>query len=135
MRDVRTIPEWRTQLKRLSVGCGTATADEGADWLRLAYRLLLQAPRPQGVTLPDYTDFLALIAAPALENGALSLLPQAAGYMVSRGPTGTCIASVILPGDSLESTAQGDTVALALLGAYAAALLRWNDTYPLGRVE
>lgn len=112
-----------SELEHVFLGCANATAEESTDWLLVAYRVLAQSQQLQTIELPDSADFLALVAVGGLESATLSLLPAAAGYMVSRGPSGATIASVILPGVSMESTAEGDGVTLALLGALFAAIL------------
>jgi hypothetical protein len=64
----------------------------------------------------------AMLAAGAGEGAALSLLPQGAGYMLSRGANGEHLASVFLSGSDSEMTAQGATAALALVAALMAEL-------------
>ena len=64
----------------------------------------------------------ALLAARATESAALALVPEEAGYMLSRGSSGWHVASFVLPGLEDEVTAEGPTMALALVGAIASAL-------------
>jgi hypothetical protein len=63
-----------------------------------------------------------LLPAGAVESAALALVPEEAGYMLSRGNGGWHLASFVLPGLDEEITAEGPTMALALIGAMAGAL-------------
>lgn len=76
---------------------------------------------------PDAVE--ALICADAPESAALSLLGTDCGYLLSRGAGGQHLASVMLPWASEETSAGGDTLALAVVGALALALAEAGTTY------
>lgn len=106
----------------LNPGCG---ARETA-LLRTAMHLMVAAPRRLAAWLGPVADVEAIecmLAAGAVESAALSLIPDHARYMLSRGPGGLHLASIVVPGSAREEyTAQGDTAALALLTAFVAAM-------------
>ena len=70
-----------------------------------------------------------MLATGAYESAALSLLPRSAGYMLSRGPSGEHLATVILPESEQERIAGGATAALALIAALMAELA---ELFPIG---
>jgi hypothetical protein len=119
------LPEWSNRLAELALACAGAFPSEQSLRLRDLRELLAGAPQPAarpGTSVPDWPTFDAMLRAEAWESAALSLLGEDCGYMLSRGAGGRHIASVILPGRSEESTASGDTAALALAAALAMAL-------------
>jgi hypothetical protein len=63
----------------------------------------------------------SLVRIGAYETAAIELLEDSTGFMLSRGLTGKCIATVVLETSSEEITAGGATPALALIAATAAA--------------
>lgn len=65
----------------------------------------------------------ALLTAEAHESAALALLGSEWGYMLSRGPAGACLATIMAPGGGEDTTVQGATPALALMAALAATLV------------
>jgi hypothetical protein len=73
------------------------------------------------VANPDL--FYRFLAAGAYSSAALTLLEPGLSYMVSRGATPGCLASVVKPGMEKDVTAQGETIAMALVAAYLAALI------------
>jgi hypothetical protein len=105
------------QLAQLAEACAhghaglDAAAIEAASGLTA---LLMPAARVERIP--------ALLAAGAVESAALALVPEEAGYMLSRGNGGWHLASFVLPGLDEEITAEGPTMALALIGAMAGAL-------------
>jgi hypothetical protein len=94
--------------------------------LREAMHLMIAAPAPLAAWLgpvADVESIECLLAAEASESAALALIPDHAGYMLSRGCNGVHLASVILPGMVREKyVAEGSSAALALLGAFVAAM-------------
>ena len=64
-----------------------------------------------------------MIAAGAFESGALAVIGADATWIVSKGGTGRCLASIVLPGMSEEVSAEAASPALALLAAWAKAAL------------
>lgn len=71
----------------------------------------------------------ALILANAAESAALALLGAECGYLLSRGAGGQHLASIMLPSASEETSAGGDTLALAVVGALALALAEAGTPY------
>lgn len=118
--------QWHSQLWDFLYTCaGSGEADQG-DRLREALELFRAAPLPFARLLPRLPDrrrFEALLAADAHESAALALLGRDWGYMLSRGPGGVCLATLVMPNRDEDTTAQGDTPALALVLALTSALL------------
>ncbi len=116
---------WRQRLRALCDGAAEAEPGEADDCLREAYALLAVAPRGLGSwlpVLPHQRAFDALLAAGGGESAALALLPDEAGYLLSRGASGANLASVVLPGRIEDISSQGASAALALVSARAGAL-------------
>lgn len=104
----------------------TARFVQPAMLLRETAHLLAAAPQPLAAWLGPVADIEALeamLAAQAEESFALALIPPQVGYMLSRGPNGVNLATVIMPGPEQEKyTAEGETAAIALLAAFVTAL-------------
>lgn len=93
--------------------------------LRRAWALLCDAPSDWRTLIAQPMDqprFEALLAAGGADAAALALLGDWAGYMLSHGPGGRHLATVVLEGRSAEASAEGESAALALLGALATAI-------------
>lgn len=121
------LPEatWRRELAELALACAGSFPGEEPLRIRAIRDLLARVPEPglgAGLTVPDAARVDALIAADAGECAVLALFGAEAGYLLSRGAGGQCLASVILPGSAEEVTAGGDSLVLALIGALALAL-------------
>ena len=117
--------DWADALAAVALACADGSARDEPRLLRALHALLVAAPYrglTAGIALPDAARFAALIAARAGDAAALALLGADCGYMLSRGNHGEHLASVILPGQSAETRATGETLALALVGATALAL-------------
>ncbi|MEO5597705.1 MAG: hypothetical protein ABIQ66_03710 [Novosphingobium sp.] len=130
----QSLPDWTGRLSEHALACAGAYPSEQARRLRELRELLASAPDAAarlGSNVPEPAIFAAMLRAEAWESAALSLLGDDAGYMLSRGPAGRHMASVMLPGRPEESTATADTAALALAAALAMALqdgpLRYGD--------
>lgn len=120
-----TASEWRLRLAQLCQDSALAEAGEEDAMLRLGHALLANLPDPHcalGDHLPPAARFEALLAAGAHDSAAFALVPEAGSYIVSRAGEGGCMASVMLPGMEEERTSQGESLALALVSALAAAL-------------
>lgn len=116
---------WRRAAAELGLTCaGSYATDEPARLRELA--TLLDTCPPDcaiGLSLPDPARLEQILAANAAAAAALALFDNAqAGYLLSRGPGGSHLASVIMPGSADEVSAGGETVALALIGALALGL-------------
>ena len=123
---------WRLRLEELGQACRISEAAGESDGVREAFDLLMLAPPGHQLLLsPKLAEAKidAMLAAGAFESAALSLLPQNAGYMLSHGPSGEHLASVILPESEREMTAGGATAALALIAALMAELA---EVYAVG---
>lgn len=120
----RAVREWQRQMAALAYDSGTATAAEQAEYLGLAATLLDAMPpllvQASGrFTIPDIAP---LLDAGAPAEAALLLLGGWAGYMLSCGPGGRPMATVVVEPLGGEASAEADSPALALIGALAAVL-------------
>lgn len=116
---------WQEQVADLVALCASAFAKDEAQHLRAMRALLAAAPEPRlvkGLVAVEPARLERLIACDAFDSAALALIGAETGYLLSRGPLGEHLASVVLPEATEEVTRCGDTVALALVGAIAAAL-------------
>jgi hypothetical protein len=122
---------WRMRLEELGMACRMSEPAGQADGIREAFDLLMLTPVSYLTQLkPRLAEakLEAMMGAGAHESAALALLPAGAGYMLSRGPNGDHLASVILPESDEEMTAGGATAALALVAALMAELA---ELYPV----
>lgn len=119
---------WRARLARFLDACDASGPEDQADRLREAHALF----RHHDPVASSVLD--AMIAARAYESAALALVGPAAGYMLSRGGTGICLASVYLPGCE-QRTCEGATPALALLAATATGLWHLADDEETGPID
>lgn len=106
--------------------CAHSGKKEQADVIREAKLLFLLDPAVSAMGLGSYPSVATLegmLASGAAESAALALLGDQARFKLSRGIRGECLASVMLPHRDHEATAAGQTLALALVGAKASALL------------
>ena len=119
------INEWHTHFAGLAYACAQADHSEAADLLRQGWRLLGDPPacwhRSIIVTL-DALEFEAMLGAGAEDAAAVAMLQDWAGFMLSHGPGGGYMATVVVEDLAGEASADGASVALALLGATARAL-------------
>ncbi len=116
---------WVLSMSEMALACSGAFACEEARHLRACHALLQSAPAsvlPWVDALPKLDRIEALLQAGAAESAALALLGDRCGYMLSRGPMGEALATIVLPGSTNECTANGDTLALAIAAALAQAL-------------
>lgn len=138
-----TAGEWRLRLAELCRDCATADAGDEAQQLRLAHWLLALAPDHPDEDwsalvdhLPPRATFEGLLRLGAYDSATLSLMPEMAGYILSRSGGGVCIASVLLPGMDEEITAEAESSALALLSALVAGLVMVSgDIDPLALAD
>ena len=116
---------WHMRISELGVACSISEAAGEADGIREAYDVLMLAPpglRDQIGIQSGEAQIEAMLAAGAHESAALALLPDGAGYMLSRGANGEHLASIFLEQSDAEMTAHGATAALALIAALMAEL-------------
>lgn len=117
---------WYARIGTLVRDLCDAEAVEEPRLLRQAIGLFLMAPAGQKARfakLPTVHQLEALIAVGAGESAALSLLPDNAAYIVSRGGNGVHLASVLLDGVDEEVAAEAATAGLAVLAAFTGALM------------
>jgi len=121
---------WAARALDLADLCAVSGPCEEARRLDEAMALFSPAQRPAGFPPdcePDRARVAALAAAGGTLDATLALIGPRAGFLLSRGPGGSAMATVILPGQTREETAQGATPAMALLGAQLAAVLELLD--------
>ena len=121
---------WHGRMEDFLYDCAASAPVEEADRIREACRLL-DAPDPasaQLVARPVAADAIAaMLEAGAAESAVMTLLASEVGYMLSRGGNGVYLASVVLPDGSEEVTAEGSTLALALLAGLVSAVLAGRE--------
>lgn len=123
--------DWLEDLREICRDAALAEVEDQADLLRVARALLSVGPdalAPVGgwaACLPAIGLYEAMLEVGACESAAIGLLPPGAVFMLSRGGEehGGCLATVTLEGREAEMTSQGESPALALLSALAAALI------------
>jgi len=117
---------WKADLRDLLHDCVDSAPAEQADRIREAQSLLRQGAELMGLPsrgLPDIKVTEAMLSLEAHESAVLAIMGGESAFMLSRGPNGNCLASVVLPDGSEEMVAQASTVALALLAAYLSSLI------------
>ncbi|MDE8651344.1 hypothetical protein [Novosphingobium album (ex Liu et al. 2023)] len=123
--DGMTRGEWRRRLHDVAMACAGSRPGEQAERLREIRALIAYVPGDtliDGLATYSAARLEMLIEARAYETAALSLIDDA-GYMMSRGSDGHFLVSVVLPGQTSERMAGGPTLALAMVGALAMALI------------
>lgn len=113
MPDKTEIGIWRAQVDRFRRDCEQSSVDQEGERLREAMRLV---PVEMNASAFD-----ALIAQGAFASAALAVIGAGTPFMLSRSSEGHCLATIA--GQGVEVIAEGVSPALALLGAWAAALL------------
>ncbi|WP_159977400.1 MULTISPECIES: hypothetical protein [unclassified Novosphingobium] len=119
------ITDDRTRAKRLREflhDCAGSAPCEEAERVRDAVLELggsgLDAKGPIDVTMIH-----AMLDSGAVTSAVLELMGPGACFMLSRGPQGACLASVVLRDGAEEAIAEASSLGLALLGAHVAAVL------------
>lgn len=117
---------WFQQLEDLALVASASPAPQQQACIETLLRLLAMAPartRLLGYVAPDPKLLFALITAAAWESAAYIFLPSTAGYMASRDGNEHHIVSIVLQGANTESTSSGSTLALAMVSAFALAIV------------
>lgn len=125
-RKEHSAEAWLDSLERLVITSCAAPPEKEAVYLGKLLCLLHDAPEPALLTdlaLPARQDDLALTDQQTCASLALALLEGNCFFMISKGSEQLFIASVVLPDGDEETTASGSTLALALIGAIALAVL------------
>jgi len=122
--------DWLSALGMLNEVAAEATPERDADLLRSFYDLFCASPltRYSLSAMIDEVELEQLLAANAFESAVLRIISPFMGFMCSRPPglESSAIASVWLPDNEEEISADGSTVASAFVVAASTALL---DTY------
>ncbi|MEW9855289.1 hypothetical protein [Novosphingobium sp. M1R2S20] len=108
-------PARQAQLRGFLRACLASTCGEEAARLQEAAVLM-------GMSAEDRSVVDAMLACGATESAALLVMGRGRPFLLSQGGTGTCLASAVCA-DGEEKTAEGATLALAILAAHASALL------------
>ena len=118
------VSAWQKQMAALAFDSAVAAAGEQDEFVGLALSLLQAMPSQlvQAAGRSSIPDVAPLLAAGAPTEAALALLDGWAGYMLSCGPGGRPMATVVVELLGGEASAEGATPSLALLGALAALL-------------
>jgi hypothetical protein len=129
--SVRTSGDtWRAQLCNLLHDCAASAPAEQADRIREAHALLCLVTELTGQppdAMVEWQVVEAMLSLDAHESAVLSLMGGESSFMLSRGTSGICLASAVLPDGSEEMVAEGSTLALALLTAYLSSLVEDSD--------
>ena len=119
------VSSWLNALDDLATRCEASPAhDQQACWNAFA-GLILSAPLDlggYGIDARSIGSMATMVELGALESACLAALGPQVGYIASRGPGGTCLATVVLPGGSDEMTGTGSSLALALMGSTLVAI-------------
>lgn len=118
--------DWTGALSAFAASCDAAARTQEASRIRAARAVLSTAPAASSFCpelLPSRERLEAMIATGAGESAALALMTPGTGVLLSKAGDGAAMASVALPGQGSDVSAVGETLALALLGALARALL------------
>jgi hypothetical protein len=121
--ELLTDTRWCPGLTDVLLACPTATAEEEASLLRKAYTAISDAAALNPAFfagLPPAGRFELLLASGAHESAAIALIPDHAGFMLSRGGNDRYISSVVVTGCG-EHTIEGNTAALAIMAAMISA--------------
>lgn len=118
------VSAWQQQMAALAFDSAAASGAEQHEFVGLAVSLLQTMPTQlvQAAGRGPVPDVAPLLAGGAPAEAALALLDSWAGYMLSCGPGGRAMATVVVEPLGGEASAEGATPALALLGALAALL-------------
>lgn len=78
----------------------------------------------------DVAAIHAMLESGAVTCAVLELMGSGACFMLSRGPQGACLASVVQENGAEEAIAEASSLGLALLGAHVAAVLARIEKAP-----
>ncbi|CDO35555.1 MULTISPECIES: hypothetical protein [Novosphingobium] len=113
---------WTARLRDFLNDCVGSDAAEESDRIREAGLLLQGTPLGMKHEL-DLNAIEAMLASGAAESAVLAILGPDIAFMLSRGGSGSCLATVVMDDESEEMISEGATVALALLAAHVSLLL------------
>jgi hypothetical protein len=116
---------WQACLADLVFACAVATPQQAGTLIGAVSDLLQAAPdgwHAQFRDVPSAAVLAPLIAAGAEVAAVMALIEGRGSYMLSHGPGGTHLATVVFAERGEEASAEGRSAALALLGALAGSL-------------
>jgi hypothetical protein len=120
----QALAAWLVDLDDLDVVSSACDADgQRVCWSKLL-ELFETAPvdlETLGFSLKDAADAQKMADAAGWESAVLLLLETRVGYLVSRGASNLCLASIAL--NDKEVTAEGNTTALALISAISRTII------------
>ena len=124
MTEATAIEMWRERVRRFVRDCEESAAGLEPQRLREAADIVSSGPMPHSVFTRaglEIATLDGLIEAGAFESAALAVIGDRAALMMSRSADGRCLATIADHG--VEATAEGASLALALLAAFAGSLL------------
>lgn len=113
------------KMNDLAINCENASSQEEARLLSKIHQQLVQLHengKLSGLRVLNAARLEELISKKACDTAVLEMVGPGTGYMLSRNPDGSHIASLVLPGKVVEVTCYGSTLALSMLGAIAFAV-------------
>lgn len=114
---------WEARLRDFLHECVSSAASEEEDRILEGATLLRRLEGHVRQRL-DLVAIEAMLASGAAESAVLELIGPDAPFIISRGGGGTCLTTLVLPNGGEEVMAEGVTLALSLLAAYAAYLVQ-----------
>jgi hypothetical protein len=116
---------WQACLADMVFACAVATPQQAGTLINAVSELLQAAPsgwHAQFRDAPSAAVLAPLIAAGGEVAAVMALIEGRGSYMLSHGPGGTHLATVVFEECGEEASAEGRSAALALLGALAGSL-------------
>lgn len=111
-----------THLREFLLDCAGSSANEEADRIREA-TLELGGSGLDGKGALNISAIDSMVKSGCMVDAVLALIGLNASFMLSRGPNGACMASVVHKDGSDEALAEAPTLALALLAAHVSSVL------------
>ena len=113
---------WTARFRDFLNDCVGSDAAEESDRIREAGLLLQETPLGLRHAF-DLDTIDEMLTCGAAESAVLAILGPDVAFMLSRGGSGSCLATVVMDDESEEMISEGATVALALLAAHVSLLL------------
>lgn len=115
-----TMRDWRRAAA--DIAFSTALSEDTCERNCLVRLVALLASHPAEKFVDAVADVSPMIEARAYASAALSIIEPHASYLLSSPVDGCRMATVVLKDSNEEHHAEGATAAIALVGAFAAAL-------------
>lgn len=113
---------WNARMRDFLHDCAGSAPVEEPDRIREAILLLLHDPHTGAKRDFDPAAVEAMLSCGAPESAVLTLMGGCATFMLSRGTSGTCLATLVMADGSEEMICEAATLAGAA-GAYVSMLL------------